>query len=79
MSGDGFVVGASHHQGEGQLMQEPEDVAVMVRLHEKGWGSKRIARELGVSRNTVRRYLRAGGYVAGSGVARYSCDPFSLK
>jgi transposase len=43
-------------------MQEPEDVAVMLRLHEKGWGSKRIARELGVSRNTVRRYLRAGGY-----------------
>ena len=62
MSRDGFVAGASHHQGEGQLMQEPEDVAVMLRLHEKGWGTKRIARELGVSRNTVRRYLRAGGY-----------------
>lgn len=44
-------------------MEEPEDVAVMLRLHQKGWGSKRIARELGVSRNTVRRYLRAGGYV----------------
>lgn len=44
-------------------MEEPEEVAVMLRLHQKGWGSKRIARELGVSRNTVRRYVRAGGYV----------------
>lgn len=58
-----FVVGASHYVSERQLMQDPEDVAVMLRLHEKGWGSKRIARELGVSRNTVKRYLRAGGYV----------------
>lgn len=44
-------------------MQNPEDVVVMLRLHEKGWGSKRIARGLGVGRNTVGRYLRAGGYV----------------
>jgi hypothetical protein len=27
-------------------MQEPEDVAVMRRLHGSGWGTKRIAREL---------------------------------
>lgn len=58
-----FVVGASHYVSERQLMQDPEDVAVMLRLHAKGWGSKRIARELGVSKNTVKRYLRAGGYV----------------
>jgi transposase len=44
-------------------MEEPEDVAVMLRLHERGWGSRRIAGELGVSRNTVKRYLRAGGYI----------------
>ena len=56
-----FVVGASHYEGERQLMEDLEDVAVMLRLHEKGWGSKRIARELGVSRSTVKRYLRAGG------------------
>lgn len=43
-------------------MRTPEDVAAMLRLHELGWGSKRIAKELGVSRNTVRRYLRQGGY-----------------
>ncbi len=42
-------------------MREPEDVSAMLRLHELGWGTKRIAAELGVSRNTVRRYLRQGG------------------
>lgn len=48
----------------------PEDVARMVALHEVGWGSKRIARELGVARNTVRRYLAAGGYVPYRAAAR---------
>ena len=39
-----------------EAMLEPEDVSAMLRLNELGWGAKRIARELGVSRNTVRRY-----------------------
>ena len=43
-------------------MVEPEAVAAMLRLKEAGWGSKRISRELGVSRTTVRRYLQAGGW-----------------
>lgn len=43
-------------------MKTPEDVAAMTRLHELGWGSKRIARELGIARNTVKRYLRHGGW-----------------
>jgi len=30
----------------------------MAQLAQLGWGAKRIARELGVARNTVRRYLR---------------------
>ena len=33
----------------------------MVRLHELGWGAKRLSKEFGCARNTVRRYLRAGG------------------
>src|SRR5262245_2381930 len=41
-------------------MVEPELIRRMRALAEHGWGHKRIARELGVSRNTVRRYLRAG-------------------
>ncbi len=44
-------------------MLEPEAVTTIVRLGELGWGSKRIAKELGVARNTVRRYLTAGGWV----------------
>lgn len=44
-------------------MVEPEDVAVMLRLSEQGVGAREIGRRLGVSRNTVRRYLRAGGWV----------------
>jgi transposase len=41
-------------------MQTPEDVQAMLKLASLGWGSKRIAAELGCSRNTVRRYLRQG-------------------
>lgn len=40
-------------------MIEPEVVRHMRLLHEAGWGAKRIAQEVGVARNTVRRYLRS--------------------
>ena len=36
----------------------------MLRLRGLGWGAKRPAKEFGCARNTVRRYLRAGGPVA---------------
>ncbi len=49
--------------GEAQAMHTPEDVHAMLKLASLGWGSKRIAQEVGCSRNTVRRYLRHGGYV----------------
>lgn len=48
-------------------MQGLEEVAVMLGLHKKGWGSKRIARELGISRNRVKRYLHGGAYVTQGG------------
>lgn len=44
-----------------EAMKTPEDVAAMVRLKACGWGVKRIARELGCSHHTVRRYVAAGG------------------
>jgi transposase len=44
-------------------MQEPETIQQMLALHTLGWGTKRIAKELEVARNTVKRYLAAGGYV----------------
>jgi predicted transcriptional regulator len=40
-------------------MVEPEIVRQMRLLHKAGWGAKRIAKEVGVARNTVRRYLRS--------------------
>jgi transposase len=39
-------------------MVAAELVKQMGQLAKLGWGAKRIARELGVARNTVRRYLR---------------------
>ena len=44
-------------------MRSGEEISAMVRLHEVGWGAKRIAQEFGCARNTVRRYLREGGVV----------------
>lgn len=49
---------------QGEAMRSGEEVSAMVRLHEVGWGAKRIAQEFGCARNTVRRYLREGGVVA---------------
>lgn len=43
-------------------MRTPEDVVAIVRLHELGWGSRRIARELGIARSTVIQYIRQGGW-----------------
>jgi transposase len=42
------------------LMVEPETIRLMRDYFRRGWGAKRIARKLGISRNTVRRYLRLG-------------------
>jgi transposase len=43
-------------------MLEPEAVSAMLRMKGLGWGTRRIARQLGVSRNTVKRYIEAGGW-----------------
>lgn len=44
--------------GLAEPMIEPEVVRQVKTLAGYGWGAKRIARELGVARNTVRAYLR---------------------
>ena len=43
-------------------MRTPDEVAAMWRLHELGWGTRRIADEIGCNRETVQRYLAAGGW-----------------
>lgn len=64
-----FVVdqGQTSPQGlglRGEIMLTPDEVTAMVRLHKLGWGTRRIAAELGCSRNTVKRYVEAGGWVS---------------
>ena len=41
-------------------MLAPQEVQRMLALSALGWGAKRISREVGCSRNTVREYLRRG-------------------
>jgi transposase len=47
-------------RGTDGVMLEPEIVRQIRSFAEMQWGSRRIAREVGVSRQTVRRYLRGG-------------------
>ena len=47
---------------EGDAMRTPDEVVAAVRLKELGWGTRRIAEELGMSRNTVREAIRRGGW-----------------
>ena len=44
-------------------MVMPAEVESILALHAAGWPLKAIVRELGYSRNTVRRYIAAGGFV----------------
>jgi transposase len=44
------------------VMQTPEEVLVMRQLLERGWSRRRIAAELGISRNTLDRYLALGDW-----------------
>lgn len=48
--------------GGRQTMLAPQEVQRMLALHAQEWGAKRISKELGCSRNTVREYLRSGGW-----------------
>src|SRR5262249_6837488 len=41
-------------------MLEPEVVSRIRLLRQLGWGARRIAEEVGVARNSVRRYVREG-------------------
>lgn len=45
-------------------MLEPEVVTAMLRLRQLGWGTRRLARQFGCSRNTVKGYVAAGGWRA---------------
>jgi transposase len=44
-------------------MRTPDEVAAMQHLHSWGWGTRRIAAEVGCNRETVQRYLAAGAWI----------------
>ena len=48
--------------GRRQGTKAPDEVTAMARLRDPGWGTRRIAAELGCDRETVRRYLDVGGW-----------------
>lgn len=56
-----------------ETMLAPQEVRRMLALSALGWGAKRISGELGCSRNTVRQYLRRGGWRAMNVSSRGSC------
>ena len=45
-------------------MMKSDEVEAMLHLHALGWGLRRIAKEFGCSKNTVRRYVAADGWMA---------------
>lgn len=47
---------------QGEVMYPPEVVDQILILNANGWGKKKIARELNMSRNTVKRYLQQKGW-----------------
>lgn len=53
-----------------QVIQNPEEVQAMLLLASRGWGTKRLAREFGCSRNTVKRYVKQGKWQAYGGKGR---------
>jgi transposase len=52
----------STHSKRGGIMQSPEIVDKILYLASVGWGKKRIAKELGTTPKTVRKYLRLQGW-----------------
>ena len=55
---------------ERSALRTPDDVARMLQLHSLGWGVKRIARELGCAKNTVKKYVTQGDWRAPAPAAR---------
>jgi transposase len=60
------------HEGGSEFMKTPDEIGAIKRLHDLGWGAKRIARELQVSKNTVKKYIAADGRIKYQGSGRSS-------
>lgn len=61
MTGEACTSVSTPGRGVGrEEMRTPEDVLEMRRLHGLGWGTRRIASQVGCSRTTVQLWLRRG-------------------
>jgi uncharacterized protein YjcR len=69
MTADDEVLSLTDDQRR-DVMKAPDEVSAMLRLKALGWGSKRIAAELGCARNTVRRWLAEGDWRACASASR---------
>jgi transposase len=56
------MIGPVRKDPEREIMRTPDEVTAILELQRKGWGAKRIARELSLSKTTVKKYLRARGW-----------------
>lgn len=45
-----------------EIMRTPDEVTAILELQRRGCGAKRIARELSISKNTLKKYMRAGDW-----------------
>jgi transposase len=68
-----YKISSEQYVQEG-TMQTPEEVDKILVLHSIGWGTKRIARELGISKNTVKRYLKLGKWQQAKGREKTKLD-----
>ena len=55
---------------ERSALRTPDDVDRMLQLHALGWGVKRIARELGYVKNTVKKCATQGDWRPAAPLAR---------
>jgi len=46
-----------------EKMESPDIIEKILYLSSEGWGKRRIAKELGISPNTVKRYRRQGKWL----------------
>lgn len=72
MEDDDSSMRGFRHEGGSELMKTPDEIGAIKRLHDLGWGVKRIARGLQVSKNTVKKYLAADGKIEYQGSGRPS-------
>jgi len=62
-----------------EAMLEPEEVSAILRLNELGWGAKRIARELGISRKHCEGFIEAGGWTYRQPQCKKALESYRLK